>query len=121
MPAKPPTRASTKAGRHRFYGLKAWQHPRRGLRAEALKRDRYTCQACGRVEASARLHAHHRVPHKGNRKLFFDIDNLVCLCQSCHDTSARETETYGYALEIDAQTGLPTDERHPFLRGRTER
>src|SRR5262245_41147778 len=102
---------ASKATRHKFYGTARW----RRVRTQALVRDRYTCRHCGRVEASARCHGHHVKPHHGDPEKFFDVDNVVCLCQPCHDTQARQVETYGYSLEIDAETGLPCDPNHPFL------
>jgi 5-methylcytosine-specific restriction endonuclease McrA len=100
---------------HPLHSRSRWCHPTRGLRVQALKRDMYTCQSCGRTEASHRLHAHHIVPHKGDPVLFFDINNIRTLCEDCHSTEAHQIEAFGYSLELD-RDGLPIDPRHPFNR-----
>ena len=69
-----------------FYGLKAW----RSLRIATIARDGGKCQRCGVRVTSGRRSKHsaavdHKVPHKGDRKLFFDPDNVWTLCKSCHD------------------------------------
>lgn len=67
-----------------WYKTKRW----RELRWEVLVRDRFTCQykGCGKLEVdSSKLIAHHKIPHKGNSKLFFDKENLQTVCKDCHD------------------------------------
>jgi 5-methylcytosine-specific restriction enzyme A len=102
---------------HYLYDRQRWRNATRGLRALTLMRDLYTCQSCGRVEHSSRLHAHHLIPHKGDESLFWDPANLTTLCQPCHDaltvTVERPQEQRGYADACDMQ-GLPIDPRHPF-------
>lgn len=105
------TRAATKPGRHPFYGTKHWDR----LRTQALVRDAYQCQSCHRCEHKSRLHAHHVTPHRGDRILFFDLGNLRTLCELCHNTEAKQIETYGYSLELGAD-GYPLDRNHPFYR-----
>ena len=58
----------------------------RALRKEVLKRDGYQCQQCGitQEESGFPLEIHHIIPPKGNRELFYDIDNCVTLCKWCH-------------------------------------
>ncbi|WP_043062945.1 HNH endonuclease [Brucella anthropi] len=34
----------------------------------------------------------HRTPHKGNEDLFWDADNLMSLCKSCHDRIKQREE-----------------------------
>ncbi|WP_244597145.1 HNH endonuclease [Ochrobactrum soli] len=34
----------------------------------------------------------HRIPHKGNEDLFWDADNLMSLCKSCHDRTKQREE-----------------------------
>lgn len=83
------------------------------------------CRQCKRVEHSAKLHAHHLIPHKGDEVLFWDIDNLATLCADCHELvtieqeqpgkrlHAWQIEQRGYSDTIDAD-GYPIDSRHPF-------
>jgi len=58
------------------------------VRAQALERDNYTCQACGRKESelSRGLHVHHIIPSRkfDSVEESHELDNLVCLCTSCH-------------------------------------
>lgn len=110
-----PVATPVRARRHPFYGTSRWEHPTRGFRARALARDGYRCQSCGRVDWSGRLHAHHVVPHRGDPELFFNINNIVCMCEDCHNTEARQVEVIGYSLALDPD-GLPVDLNHPFNR-----
>jgi hypothetical protein len=57
-------------------------------RGRVYRRDDYTCRHCGRQSGphsndDVRLHAHHQVPKSagGSNRL----DNLVTLCESCHN------------------------------------
>ena len=58
----------------------------RRLRMEVLKRDGYQCCQCGATseESGYPLEIHHIIPPKGNKKLFYNIDNCVTLCKCCH-------------------------------------
>ena len=54
-------------------------------RAKIFRRDKWTCQSCGRTggpRGTAELHAHHVVPksHGGGHEL----DNLTTVCDRCH-------------------------------------
>jgi 5-methylcytosine-specific restriction endonuclease McrA len=50
------------------------------LRVECLRRDKWTCQGCGRQ--GARLHAHHVIPrYRGGPDV---LDNLIAVCTKCH-------------------------------------
>jgi len=64
------------------------------MRSEVLKRDNYTCQACGaRGIISDDLEVHHIVPvSKGGECL--DPENLITLCKKCH----RKTFRIGYGI-----------------------
>ncbi len=43
----------------------------------------YICQHCG--ESGGNLHAHHLVPVFADESLAYEVDNLVSLCQPCHE------------------------------------
>lgn len=82
----------------RFYGLRAWKAKPHGLRWQCLVRDAFTCQwpGCGRIEHdTSKLVADHIVPHRGDRRLFFDLDNLQTLCAECHSTHKQRAEARG--------------------------
>lgn len=75
----------------RWYSLKRWKL----LRLDVLRRDRFTCQwpGCGRLEPdTSKLVADHRVPHRGDERLFWDIGNLWTLCKPCHDGAKQAEE-----------------------------
>lgn len=64
-----------------YYGAN-WQTQRK----QALKRDNFTCQVCGRISKTESLHVHHREPFR-NFTSFLEanqLSNLVSLCSSCH-------------------------------------
>ena len=58
----------------------------RKLRMEVLKRDGYQCCQCGITaeESGYPLEIHHIIAPKGNKELFYDINNCVTLCKVCH-------------------------------------
>jgi 5-methylcytosine-specific restriction endonuclease McrA len=75
----------------RWYKTSRWQK----LRMLILLRDRFTCQwpGCGRVEPdTSQLVADHRKAHRGDEALFWDQDNLWCLCKPCHDSAKQREE-----------------------------
>jgi hypothetical protein len=78
-------------------------------RKEVYKRDRYTCQNCGREggpHGDAELHAHHVVPKASGGS--DDLSNLQTLCKRCH--RAVHTNT-------SAPTEVAREAAHGFLRG----
>ena len=50
------------------------------FRRRILKRDRYTCQICGRTGREV----HHRVPVAVDPGREYDASNCVLLCRACH-------------------------------------
>lgn len=77
----------------RLYNSAAW----RRLRMTVLERDLFTCRRCGRVEAdTSQLVADHIAPHLGDERMFFDPENLQCLCKACHDRDKQREERRGW-------------------------
>jgi Restriction endonuclease len=75
----------------KWYKTARWQK----LRMKVLIRDRFTCQmvGCGRVDGNtSRLVADHKKPHRGDERLFWDEQNLQCLCKPCHDRLKQREE-----------------------------
>jgi 5-methylcytosine-specific restriction endonuclease McrA len=73
----------------RWYKTSRWQK----LRWTILLRDLFMCQKCERIEANTSLLvADHKLPHRGSEGLFWDADNLQCLCKTCHDTIKQAEE-----------------------------
>lgn len=48
------------------------------------KRDKYTCQCCGKRYKE--ITVHHIFPFSDYENLRFDVDNGICLCKDCHDS-----------------------------------
>lgn len=72
-----------------WYKLARW----RRLRWQCLVRDLFTCQMCGHIEPdTSQLVADHKDPHRGDPRLFWDFENLQCLCKGCHDTTKQRSE-----------------------------
>ena len=73
----------------------------RRLRREVLERDGYRCCQCGAIseECGYPLEIHHIIPPKGNKELFYDINNCVTLCKWCHaritQAEIKESKTIG--------------------------
>lgn len=57
-------------------------------RNEILNRDNNTCQFCGAQDRY--LHVHHKRYIQGNKPWEYDNDDLITLCDRCHE---EETET----------------------------
>jgi 5-methylcytosine-specific restriction endonuclease McrA len=73
----------------RWYKTARWQ----ALRLEVFLRDLFRCRRCGYADANtANLVCDHVVPHRGDERLFWDIDNLQTLCKPCHDGEKQREE-----------------------------
>ena len=56
----------------------------------------------------------HIVPHKGDEKLFYDMENnCQALCKKCHDSHKARQENSGILPGVD-QDGNPIDLAHPW-------
>lgn len=71
-----------------FYKGKAW----RRVRAAALERDHYLCQDClaakrrgERIRARRATMVHHILPREDYPELELALDNLISLCDPCHN------------------------------------
>ena len=101
-------RASSAA---RGYGSK-WQKARESwlrahpLCADHLSRGQY-------VPASV---VDHIEPHRGDMKLFWDLNNWQSLCDTCHNSFKQRLEKSGVAVGCDL-SGIPTDPNHPWRGG----
>lgn len=73
----------------KWYKLKRWTDMRWQVLVDAC----FTCARCGKFEGkTSKLVADHRRPHRGNPDLFWDRQNLQCLCSECHDGAKRQEE-----------------------------
>ena len=76
-----------------FYHTPAW----RKLRVLALQRDHYLCQECLRKKRIVKAtEVHHIKPITDFPELALSLDNLECLCWSCHE----ETKSHGSASTV---------------------
>jgi 5-methylcytosine-specific restriction enzyme A len=74
------------------------------------------CEMClkeGRIKEAYAVD--HKVPHKGDVDLLFDLENLQSLCIGCHNAAKQAIERRGYdnAIAID---GWPIDTTHPIYQ-----
>ena len=70
----------------KWYNTTRWER----LRQQVFVRDGYVCQrsgvlCVGKHPAPNSPVANHKVPHKGDPKLFWDIDNLETVAKEVHD------------------------------------
>jgi hypothetical protein len=58
----------------------------RTLMVFVFERDGYKCKRCGEVHCrSNRLHSHHVKPWAGHEDTRFDLNNIITVCQKCHN------------------------------------
>ena len=73
----------------KWYNTTRW----RKLRWAVLVRDAFTCRMCGRLEGrTSQLVADHKMPHRGDERLFWDEAGLQTLCKPCHDGAKQRAE-----------------------------
>lgn len=83
--------------RERAEPWRAWYRTARWrkLRMSVFVRDHFTCRECGRIDGNtSRLVCHHLTPHKGDEELFWDENNLGCVCAPCHDGPIKQRERW---------------------------
>lgn len=87
-----------------------WQKARK-----AFLRDHPLCQCphCddGRKRVTPSEVVDHRVPHRGDPKIFWDMSNWQALSKACHDSYKQVLEKSGRTKGCDA-LGRPLDPRH---------
>ena len=85
-----------------WYKTAAWAR----LRKWQLQREPCCCfcDRDGRVTPANTVD--HKIPHKGDKKLFFDRDNLQSLCKPCH-SSEKQREEKATVKGCDAKGIVP--------------
>nr|WP_319250493.1 HNH endonuclease [uncultured Celeribacter sp.] len=81
-----------------WYNTSAWKKLRRAI----LKRDAWICQATGvpligKFPEPNSPVVDHKRPHRGNREMFFDPDNLHAVSKAWHDGVKQGLEKRGEA------------------------
>lgn len=79
-----------------WYKTARWQR----LRQAALVRDSYTCRRTGIILGGNANDpdspvVHHKVPHRGDPRLFWDIDNLETVSKKWHDAEGQREDLAG--------------------------
>ena len=75
----------------KWYNSSRW----RSLRWDVLVAAHFTCARCQQAGDSPDMVADHVRPHRGDRDLFFDRENLQCLCAHCHNSDKQREERAG--------------------------
>ena len=66
----------------KFYAGRKW----RKFRRLALKRDNFECQRCKKLGLVVKAECvHHKLEIKKRPELALDINNLISLCNTCHN------------------------------------
>lgn len=70
------------------------------------------CALCFQLEIrSPATVVDHITPHRGDKALFFDTENLQSLCKICHDSTKQRLEKSGH-LKGGNASGIPFDPLH---------
>lgn len=80
--------------------IAAWT---RQIAPEVHRLFNYTCQNCGLRGCNQQLHAHHLVPIYANPSLGKEINNLVTLCQPCHNSIHQNNQEAAFAEAFQPQ------------------
>ncbi|MFD1199568.1 HNH endonuclease [Brucella gallinifaecis] len=102
----------------KWYQTKEWYR----LRQKAFTRDHYTCQrsgvlCIGKGNVPDAPVANHKVPHKGNRELFFNLDNIETVSKQVHDSIIQREEKSGRVIG-SSEEGMPIDQSHHWYSDR---
>lgn len=78
---------------NKFYNSSEWEK----VRQVAIVRDHALCQDClKKEEIEPYSTVHHIIPVKDNWYKRLDINNLICLCESCHQKRHNSMKGRGY-------------------------
>lgn len=99
-------RDATKSEQYQFYRTRTWAH----LRQQALDRDHYVCQYCGRPNSRT---VDHVVPYEYDPSLKDDLTNLAVICAACHRRKTKWEQGYygtgqGRKLQRVAEVRTPS-------------
>lgn len=87
---------------------KDYLHPRwQEKRLRIMERDGFTCMCCS--DTGSALHVHHRVYKKGGRIWDTDDNDLVTLCERCHENvegMVRQIRNIGDSIAFLEEIGV---------------
>jgi len=89
----------------KWYGTAEWKELRR---ITLVKHP-----VCTRCHSRPSTIVDHKIPHKGDRDLFFDPSNLTGLDKQCHDKWKKNME-FGKMDTACTEEGYPLDSSHPW-------
>jgi hypothetical protein len=72
------------------YALKLRDPRWQKKRLQVLDRSEWRCQSC--LDSESTLHVHHKQYFKGREPWEYDDDQLVVLCESCHESQHEEPD-----------------------------
>jgi hypothetical protein len=105
---------TTPAERAALYKTKEW----RAVRAHRMAKDK-SCRMCLQmgIKTEAWL-VDHIVPHRGDRKLFFDYQNTQVLCDTHHSGLKQRAESLGFSTAgpLTSPTPCSRVEQHHWFR-----
>jgi 5-methylcytosine-specific restriction protein A len=85
--------------REKVIPWRKWYHSQRwkALRIEVLRRDHWTCQQTGVICTGKHPEPNspvidHKHPHRGDERLFWDINNLQTVTKAYHDSEKQKQE-----------------------------
>lgn len=91
---------------------------RKCLREWAKKvkeRDGNVCKICGSTKC---LHAHHIIPRRKNKELWYDLNNGITLCNSCHAKVEGFQDGHKFTEEIRKKISESKKGQKPWITGR---
>lgn len=98
----------------KWYKTAAWQRLRG---AQLAKHPLCQCPHCqeGKQRTTTATVVDHKIPHKGDRRLFFDSKNLRSMSKPCHDAfkQSQERGGAGFFKGVD-ERGWPLSADHEW-------
>ena len=84
----PPLPKRVRREYHNLYNTSWWKKTRK--RILATNPLCVCCNFYGKITAA--VDVDHCIPHRGDKKLFFDYNNLVAMCKKCHSNKTAEEQ-----------------------------
>lgn len=96
---------------HNWYKLARWQKMRK---VQLSRHPMCQCPHC-KEKGDVATVVDHKVPHKGNRKLFWDKTNLQSMSKSHHDSMKQSAEKGGFGFNKGCnEDGTPLNSEHSW-------